>query len=345
MTSSSRRKPYFRHECKKHATRGSGSRITRGMRQESVKGESVTHPTPSNAAAEPSLSAVSFDRAVFKERREEYVRELAGNALDKLADELSRGISDGLLTYLQTMGKFHRYSLNNQLLIALQKPDATRVAGFHAWKKFNRLVNKGEKGIVILAPVTRVVGKREEVQQDGSRKETAIRRVVNTKPVHVFDVSQTHGEPLPEAPGYAGQPGEYMGRLEKLYAKHGIKLDYVESLPGGAMGVSKMREVAVLAGLGPAEQFHVLVHELAHELLHKDRETRQGLSTTQKETEAEAVAFAVCSSVGLDPGTSASDYIKMYQGDRKLLMESLEAVRTTSADILDCLLASKSDMP
>lgn len=134
------------------------------------------------------------------------MHELTDRAIDQLAADLDAGRSAALVTYLDTMSRFHRYSLGNQMLIALQRPDATHVAGFHAWKKFDRLVNKGEKGIVILAPVTRVVGSTEEVQPDGSTKERQVRRIVNAKPVHVFDVSQTRGEPLPEFPRYTGDP-------------------------------------------------------------------------------------------------------------------------------------------
>jgi len=294
---------------------------------------------PTDPAQSP-LAAVAFSRDDFRDRREQYVHELTDKALDQLAADLDAGVSDSLKTYLLTMSRFHRYSLGNQMLIALQRPDATRVAGFHAWKKFNRLVNKGEKGIVILAPVTRVVGSTEEVQPDGSTKERQVRRIVNAKPVHVFDVSQTRGEPLPEFPRYTGDPAGYFDRLRGLYREHGIALSYPNAIPGGAQGVSRKGAVEIVAGLDPAESFHVHVHELAHELLHRGADTRKHSTVTARETEAEAVAFVVCRGVGLDGSTASSDYIQLYRGNREALECSMRAIQKAAGEILNRLLPS-----
>lgn len=292
----------------------------------------------SNDPATSPLAAVAFSREAFKDRREEYIRDLTDRALDRLAADLEAGRSESLRTYLSVMGRFHRYSLGNQMLIALQRPDATHVAGFHAWKKFDRLVNKGEKGIVILAPVTKIVGTAQEIQNDGSLKEKTLRRVVNAKPVHVFDVSQTHGEPLPEFPQYRGDPASYFERLRSLFDEHGIVLTYSDFIAGGAQGVSRKGEVEIVKGLNPAESFHVHVHELAHELLHRDAEQRKNSTPTSRETEAEAVAFVVCQGIGLDCSTAASDYIQLYRGDREALRESMEAIKGAAARILGSLL-------
>lgn len=288
--------------------------------------------------AQTSLAAVAFSREQFQSHREQYIHELADQALDQLAADLDAGRSEALVTYLNTMGRFHHYSLGNQMLIAIQRPDATRVAGFHAWKQFNRLVSKGEKGIVILAPITKIVGTTEEIQSDGSVREETLRRVVNTKPVYVFDVSQTHGEPLPEFPRYHGDPSGYFERLRTIFQDQGIDVRYPDHIAGGALGLSRGGAVEILAGLDHAESFHVHVHELAHELLHKSAEKR-GLSLlTSRETEAEAVAYVVSRGIGLDSSTAASDYIQLYKGDREALEDSLHAIRDTATSILSRLL-------
>jgi len=119
----------------------------------------------------------------------EQIQQMTDAALERLGKALAEGKSDTLKQYLATMAKFYHYSFGNQLLIAFQKPDATHVAGFNAWKKFNRFVKKGERGIVILAPITRVVGKVEEHRTDGTTDTKELRRMVNVKPVYVFDIS------------------------------------------------------------------------------------------------------------------------------------------------------------
>lgn len=281
-----------------------------------------------------------FDREAFRnadrEERAELIKQTLDDALTRLSKDLEAGRSESLTAYLRAMSHFHHYSFNNCVLIMLQRPDATRVAGFRTWPKLSRHVRKGEEGIVVMAPVTKIVGKREEVQDDGSRKEVPVRAVVNTKPVYVFDISQTDGEDLPEhgIDQRRGDPGEHQDRLVKAYAKHKIELEYVDALPGGALGVSRKGSVAVVRGLTAAETFGVLVHELAHELLHRDAERRSQTTPTIRETEAEAVAFVVCEAINLEQGRAASDYIQIYGGNAATLAESLEAVRQASAAIL-----------
>src|SRR5438093_3150171 len=125
---------------------------------------------------------------------------------------------------LKTMAQFHRYSFHNVCLIARQRPDATRVAGFHAWRKLGRFVRKGEKGIAILAPI---VGRKEAETEDGDS-----RAVVGFRAAYVFDVAQTDGEPLPEAAEAGGNPGASTDRLKAAIASRGIALDYVAELDG-----------------------------------------------------------------------------------------------------------------
>src|SRR6266853_6218270 len=133
----------------------------------------------------------------------EQAKTLSESAICRLMEALERGQSDALKTYLSAMSRFHRYSWGNVLLICSQRPDATYVAGFHAWLKMRRYVRKGEKGIVILAPM---VGRKKS---DGELTEDEQTRVFGFRAAHVFDISQTDGEPLPEFAAITGDPQGY----------------------------------------------------------------------------------------------------------------------------------------
>ncbi len=273
----------------------------------------------------------------------ERIQQLTDAALQQLSDALAAGKSEALKRYLTAMAKFHRYSFGNQLLIAFQRPDATHVAGFQTWKKLGRYVRAGEKGILIIAPVVRRVAKAEAVtvpaDQPSPTEETELRPVVGFTGAYVFDISQTDGQPLPEFARVAGDPADYTVRLKALVAAKGIALEVATDL-GGAKGVSLGGRVVMLLGLGEAEEFSVLAHELAHELLHRG-ERRHQVSKKVRETEAEAVAFVVCQSIGLATGTAASDYIQLYNGDRETLAESLAHIRDAAAEIIAAIQPSE----
>lgn len=263
----------------------------------------------------------------------EQARKLADEALDNLSAALAAGKSETLRQYLSTMSRFHDYSWGNVLLILTQKPDSTRVAGFHAWRKLGRFVRKGEKGIVIIAPM--VIQKRDEnaTQPESDSKPE---RLLRFKAVYVFDLSQTDGEPLPEFRSIEGDPAEHALRLKELIAAQGITLDYADDL-GGALGKSFGGRIEILAGQSPAEEFAVLAHELAHEMLH-DKQRRQETTKTVRETEAEAVAFVVCEAIGLTTRSAAADYIQLYDGNADTLAESLDLIQKASAEIIEHLL-------
>ena len=256
----------------------------------------------------------------------ENAKMLADEALSKLAIALEHGHSETLRAYLTLMGKFHQYSWGNALLIASQRPTATRVAGFHTWRKLGRHVKKGEKGIMILAPV--VVKKRSE-SEDCEDEQT---RVFGYRAAYVFDQSQTDGDPLPEFAAVQGDPQHYAERLKNAIIEAGISISYnVKIAP--AHGLSRGGAIEVLPGLPSAEEFSVLVHEFAHERLHKG-DRRAQISKTVRETEAEAVAFVVTSSIGLETSTAAADYIQIYNGDKNTLAESLSFIQSTATEIL-----------
>src|SRR5712691_12497281 len=230
-----------------------------------------------------------------KNMADDKVRKMAEEALNRLMAELERGRSEALTNYLSAMGRFHRYSWNNALLIHFQRPDASRVAGFHAWHDLGRSVRKGEKGIMILAPV--IVKDKDATPRPGhaTKPDEAV-RVAGFRTAYVFDISQTEGKPLPEFAQTTGDPKEYGERLKALVARQGINLTYDRSI-APAQGISAGGTIRLMPGLAPAEEFSVLTHELAHEMLHH-RKDAGPIPTVVRETQAEAVAFVVCRGVG-----------------------------------------------
>ncbi len=251
---------------------------------------------------------------------------LSDNALQQLMQALESGRSDALKSYLQVMSRFHRYSWGNCLLIYSQRPGATRVAGFHAWRKLGRHVRKGEMGIVILAPM---VGRKKVDDELAEDDQT---RLYGFRAAHVFDLSQTEGEPLPEFATVKGEPLAHIDHLKAFIQGRGILLEYSARI-APATGMSSGGKITVLPNLEPAEEFSVLAHEVAHELLH------QGMRRTEtahrvRETEAEAVAFVVASAIGLDTNTASADYIQLHRGDKETLAESLARVQQTAMKIL-----------
>jgi len=258
------------------------------------------------------------------------VRKIARQTFERLVRDVEGGKSDTLKAYLKAMGRFHRYSVGNAILIQLQKPNATRVAGFRAWQRLGRHVKKGEHGIAIMAPV--VWRRKNRSAQDDDDKDSDEETVSTFKTAYVFDISQTDGKPLPEFARAQGDPGACLERLEGFIAEKGIKLECHDSLRM-AEGVSIGGTILLKVSLAPAEEFSVLVHELAHEMLHQDPANRPKEKTV-REAEAEAVAYVVCQGIGLDVNTASSDYIQLYDGDRKTLMRSLERIQRTAAEIL-----------
>jgi antirestriction protein ArdC len=256
---------------------------------------------------------------------------LSESALTRLMEALEHGQSQALKLYLAVMSRFHRYSWGNVLLIYSQRPDATHVAGFHAWLRMQRYVRKGEKGIVILAPM---VGRKRS--NDDELAEDEHTRLYGFRAAHVFDVSQTEGEPLPEFAKVNGDPQDTTERLKQFIVTKSIALEYDDRIRP-AHGLSSGGKITILPGLSSAQEFSVLVHEAAHELLHRG-ERRAQTNQVVRETEAEAVAFVVSTAIGLDPGTSSSDYIQLHSGDKATLAESLGYVQRTAAEILKAIL-------
>lgn len=260
----------------------------------------------------------------------EQIKTLATDALAQLALDLESGNSQTLTAYLKAMGRFHRYSLHNALLIVAQKPEATHVAGFGTWKKLGRWVKKGEKGISILVPVR--YRRKDQKPLVDEPEETVLGYMAG----YVWDISSTDGQDLPDFATIKGDPEFYAQKLYQFGFDQGIRIEYVPSLRG-AKGVSKGKHIQILDSLPPAEEFGVLAHELAHEMLHRG-EGRAGTTVQMRELHAEAVAYIVCSAVGLETNTACADYIKLYSGDAQALQESMAQIHQASGEILDYLL-------
>ena len=260
-----------------------------------------------------------------------------------LAEQLEAGHSEVLTGYLNAMARFHTYSFGNILLIARQRPDATHVAGMYAWNQLGRRVKRGERGIQIFAPM--LGRRRRNASQPAAESEAtdaktteagrASWELIGFRPVYVWDVEQTEGKELPGLETVKGDVGSYLARLSAFVKQQGVKLDYFEK-SGSAKGMSYGGAIRLEPGMEPAEEFSVLVHELAHEMLHK-AERRTLTTKTVRETEAEAIAFVVSKSIGLETGSASSDYIQLYHGNAKLLQESLEIVQRTAAVILGAI--------
>ena len=213
----------------------------------------------------------------------------------------------------------------------------------YAWNQLGRKVMKGQKGIRILAPM---IGSRrkKDSETERSKDPAAINTpvLVGFRAVYVFDVSQTEGAELPGlSEGVTGSVGENRERLINFIIAQGIELEFKEYI-APALGMSYGGRIAIGPGQASAEEFSTLVHELAHEMLHK-AERRTATTKTVRETEAEAIAFVVSQTIGLDAGRASADYIHLYHGNAALLAESLEVIQRTSALILSAVQTKQVD--
>ena len=261
--------------------------------------------------------------------KSEQINEITEKATEQLIAALNAGHSEVLAGYLKAIGRFHRYSLHNVLLIASQKPNASYVAGFRTWNQLGRFVKKGEKGIVILAPIVR---RKPETEMDPEETPAS---VAGFRPAYVFDVSQTDGQELPHIGIVQGDPRGLGERLRSFAEAKGISVEYSPDI-APARGTSSGGRITLLPGQSPAEEFSTLAHELAHELLHRG-DRRGSTSRRIRETEAEATAFVVCHAIGLETGSAACDYIQLWNGDAQVLTESLGHVRQAASQMLTAL--------
>ena len=283
--------------------------------------------------------------------------------IKEITDRLEQGItelfdSERYKEYLQVMSKFHNYSFNNTLLIAMQKPDASLIAGFNAWKNnFGRNVMRGEKGIRILAPSPYKI--RQEVEKkDPQTGKTVIgsdgKPVTETKEIQipaykvvaVFDVSQTEGRELPsisanELTGDVEQYEDFFAALEKTSP---VPMGF-EKIEGAAHGYYHLEEkrIAIDEGMSQLQNLKTAIHEIAHAKLHDidlnapeqpDRPDRR-----TREVQAESIAYTVCQHYGLDTSDYSFGYVAGWSSGRELaeLKSSLETIRATAAEIINTI--------
>ena len=279
--------------------------------------------------------------------------------LKEISERLEQGVkeiftSERYTEYLNTMSKFHNYSFNNTLLITMQKPEATLVAGYQAWqKKFNRHVKRGEKGIQIIAPAP--IREKQEIEKidpvtkepvigDDGQPETEIVEMVipRFRVTTVFDVSQTEGEPIaelkvPELTGSVQFYDTFMQALQNI-SPVPIRMMNVE---GEAKGYYHQTEkyIAIKEDMSNVQTMKTGVHEVSHALLH-DREVMDAEGVlkdqTTKEVEAESIAYIVCNHFGLDTSEYSFTYIASWceSRDMKALKASMDTIRKTSAEII-----------
>jgi hypothetical protein len=223
----------------------------------------TTAPHSKNAAFRNPSESPYQQRTTQKDNP---TQQLIKQAVDFLLQQLEAGKSETLTAYLAAMARFHSYSFGNILAIARQRPSATRVAGFYAWKELGRFVKRGEKGIQILAPM---VGQRRrkdatEQEQNTNRETKPAPVLIGFRAVYVFDLAQTEGADLPEFEhNITGEVGEHRDRLIAFLDSQNIALEYNENI-APALGISYGGRIAILPGQTPAETLVCLVHETAH---------------------------------------------------------------------------------
>ena len=252
----------------------------------------------------------------------EIEKRLVSLAMETEKAKTSKVIRD----YLKVMATFHQYSFHNTFAIYAYCPHATHVAGFSTWKKLGRYVKRGEKGIPILAPCRIKINQECDTDSDED-----IQIPLYFKVVYVFDVSQTEGPPLPEAPITAtGSDQGLLSVLEQISAKHSIKLEY-KALGGLHHGTSFGGRIEINANLEPARKVAVIIHELAHEFLHKGGD-RKTISRQQRELEAEATAFVVCSHFNIE--TSAVNYLSLWDIPPEDIVASFQRIHTVAIQLI-----------
>lgn len=285
----------------------------------------------------------------------------------EIVDSIEQGIkelfeSDKYRQYLSTMSRFHRYSVNNTMLIYMQRPDATHVAGFNKWRdQFGRNVKKGEKGIKIIAP-TPYKKKIEEIKRDPDTKAPLLDADGNAimeekeikipmyKPVAVFDVSQTEGKPLPQlAADLSGNVQQYEIFMEALRRASPVPME-IKPVARDTDGFFSIREqsITIRAGMSEVQTVCAAVHEIAHAKLH-DYEHMAELaddgetllvpgekSRNTEEVEAESISYAVCQYYGIETSENSFGYIATWSQGKELkeLRASLETINKTASELI-----------
>ena len=280
----------------------------------------------------------------------------------EITDKLEEGLkelfeSEKYKTYLSTMSKFHNYSFNNTLLITMQKPEATLVAGYQAWQKnFERHVNKGEKAIRILAPAPYKIKEERDkldpvtgemmIDENGMpQKEEVEVTIPAFRAVSVFDVSQTDGKPIQklEAQELLSAVEEYEDFVQALINVAPVPIGF-EDIPGDSKGYfhTEEKRIAVQENMSESQTLKTMVHEVVHSMLHNKEINRDDLmeepvkDRNTKEVEAESVAYTVCQHFGIDTSDYSFGYIAGWSSGKEMkeLKSSLDTIRKTASELI-----------
>lgn len=285
------------------------------------------------------------------------------NQVKEITDKLEQGLkelfeSEKYKLYLNTMSKFHNYSFNNVLLIAMQKPNASLVAGYNAWRNiFHRQVKKGEKAIKILAPAPYTIKSLRDkldpvtnkpVLDDNGKavqEEIEIKRPA-FKVVNVFDVSQTEGKELPTigVDELTGDVEKYSQLFNAIESISPVPVAF-EKIEGGAHGYYHLSEkrIAIDEGMSQLHNLKTLIHEISHAKLHDidlnipAKQKKDQIDRRTREVEAESIAYTVCYHYGLDTSDYSFAYVAGWSSGRELveLKVSLDIIRSTASEMID----------
>jgi hypothetical protein len=275
--------------------------------------------------------------------------------LKDITEKLEKGVQDVYSSeqyqdLLNTMAKFPHYSVNNNILIMMQKPDATLVQSYTGWKKMGRFVKKGEKGIRILAPAPFKLEKEQDkvdesgkvvLDKDGEAvKEKIEINMTAFKPVSTFDVSQTEGEPLPQigVDELTGNIEGYQTLFEAIKSASSVPIAF-EDIKSGAKGYFHVEEnrIALNNGMSEIQNVKTAIHEMAHAKLHNSEAQKNNKqSKNSKEVEAESVAYTVCQHYGIDTSDYSFAYVATWSQGKELpeLKESLNIIRNAASELI-----------
>ena len=290
-----------------------------------------------------------------KQETQQSMKEKVSELVGKLEDGLKEIFdSDKYKNYLNTMAKFHNYSVNNTLLINQQKPDATLVAGFDSWaRNFGRHVKKGERGIKIIAPAPYMVKKEKQLvdpktgeklfNPDGTPKTTEVEvKIPVFKVSYVYDISQTYGKDLPtlgvaELGNTVDRAKDYIDSLKKVSP---VPIEFGET-NGDSKGFysPSNQSITIKGGMSDAQTIKTMVHEISHAKLHNPEALKEDGKRKSKgtiEMEAESVAYIVCQHFGIDTSDYSFGYIAGWSEGKgtEELKESMQSIRETSSEMI-----------
>ena len=295
-----------------------------------------------------------FDKSKFDPKAAAEARK---QEMDQMAQKLEAGVKDvfqgeNYKAYLDFCAKMPRYSINNQILIMMQKPDATMCQSFTGWKEMGRFVKKGEKGIRVMAPAPYKMEREQDkmgadgkpvLDKDGEPVKEVVEVKVNAfKPVSTFDISQTEGEPVPRlgVDELTGSVEGYATLMEAIKQASPVPISF-ENIESGAKGYFQVEEnrIAIQEGMSEAQTVKTALHEASHASLHNKEAMNADSdkkSRNQKECEAESVAYVVCQHYGIDTSEYSFPYVAGWSSDKEVpeLKASLDTIRRAASDLI-----------